>query len=105
MATYLLIDALEFSIDVLARRGNQTDGFFPYAKNLYTNFKVSMAESLFFPRFDLVFPVFFRVWEFCSYTQSFHRSRFVIISDEFCFYYCSAHQGSKRGCAPRESCI
>ena len=59
MATYLLIDALEFSIDVLARRGNQTDGFFPYAKNLYTNFKVSMAESLFFPRFDLVFPVFF----------------------------------------------
>ena len=32
MATYLLIDALEFSIDVLARRGNQTDVFFPMQK-------------------------------------------------------------------------
>ena len=48
MATYLLIDALEFSIDVLARRGNQTDGFFSLCKKLIHKFQgFDGGESIF----------------------------------------------------------
>ena len=47
-------------------------------KNLYTNFKVLNAtpsrRTIFSLEFDLVFPVFFRVLEFCGVHAKFSSS-------------------------------